>query len=544
VLLAKHYHVVIIKVVNSEVEMKILVTETISKEGLDILSRCGEVDIKTNLTPEDLIKIIGDYEALVVRSQTQVTAEVIKAGKKLVVIGRAGVGVDNINVDESTAHAIVVVNAPTGNTVSAAEHAIGLMFALARNIPQANASLKSGKWRRNDFMGIELRNKTLGLVGMGNVGSEVARRARGLQMKIIGFDPGVSPEYARNLQIEPVTLEQVLRNSDFISLHIPLNESTKGIIGVKELAMMKSSACLINAARGGLIDEEALVQAVHDKKLRGAAIDVFVQEPITSSILFSEEKVIVTPHLGASTVEAQALAAHDVAEQIVSVLQGQPARYAVNSPFIPSETLSIVTPYIKATATAGRLISQLSEGQMSSVKIKYEGEIANYDTNALKAAILGGLLSKVSEERINMVNANIMASRRGLEVLEQKISACENYTSLITIEVTTNRSKTVVATTVLRGDTHIVRVNEFWIDIIPTGGYFLFSDHLDRPGMIGAVGKITGNANINISYMHLGRLKARGEALMVLALDEALPEKQQHEILAIPDVHTVKLVKI
>jgi D-3-phosphoglycerate dehydrogenase / 2-oxoglutarate reductase len=524
--------------------MKILVTETISKEGLEILSRCGEVDVKTTLSPVELDKIIGEYEALVVRSQTQVTSDVIRAGKKLIVIGRAGVGVDNIDVDAATSHAIVVVNAPTGNTVSAAEHAIGLMFALARNIPQANASLKSGQWRRNDFMGIELRNKTLGLVGMGNVGSEVARRARGLQMQVIGFDPGVSPEYARNLQIEPVTLEQALRNSDFVSLHIPLNDSTRGIIGVKELAMMKPTACLINAARGGLIDEEALVKAVHNKKLRGVAIDVFVQEPTTSSILFGEEKIIVTPHLGASTVEAQALAAHDVAEQIAAVLRGQPARYAVNSPFIPAETLSVVTPFIKATSTIGRLISQLADGQMKSVKIKYEGEIANYDTNALKAAILGGLLSRVSEERINMVNANLMAARRGLDVLEQKVAACENYASLITVEVSTTVTPVIVATTVMRGETHIVRVNDYWIDIIPTGGYFLFSDHLDRPGMIGSVGKITGDANINISYMHLGRLESRGEALMILALDEPLPDKQQKEILAIPDVHSVKLVTI
>jgi D-3-phosphoglycerate dehydrogenase / 2-oxoglutarate reductase len=524
--------------------MKVLVADTISKEGLDILSRHCEVEVKTNLAPSELINIIGEYEGLVVRSQTQVTADVIKAGKKLVVIGRAGVGVDNIDVDEATNQAIVVVNAPTGNTVSAAEHAIGLMFALARNIPQANASLKSGKWRRNDFMGIELRNKTLGLVGMGNVGSEVARRARGLQMQVIGFDPGVSPEYARNLQIEPVSLEQVLRHADFISLHIPLNDSTRGIIGVKQIALMKTSACIINAARGGLIDEQALVQAIHDKKLRGAAIDVFEQEPITSSVLFGEEKIIVTPHLGASTVEAQALAAHDVAEQIVAVLKGQPVRYAVNAPFIPAETLSIVTPYIKATTTVGRLISQLADGQMKTVKIKYDGEIANLDTNALKAAILGGLLSEVSEERINMVNANLMAARRGFEVLEQKVNSCENYTSLVTVEVTTTVDRITVATTVMRGETHLVRVNDYWIDIVPTGGYFLFSDHLDRPGMIGSVGKITGNANINISYMHLGRLEARGEALMILALDEALPEKQQKEILAIPDVHSVKLVKI
>jgi D-3-phosphoglycerate dehydrogenase len=524
--------------------MKVLVAETIGQEGIDIIAQCAQVDVKTGLTPKELIAIIGDYEALVVRSQTKVTADMIRAGKKLVVIGRAGVGVDNIDVDEASQRAIVVVNAPTGNTVSAAEHTVGLMFSLARNIPQACASLKSGKWRRNDFMGIELRNKTLGLVGLGNVGSEVARRARGLDMHVIGYDPAVSPDYARKIQVEPVALEEVFVRADFISLHVPLNESTRGIVGAKEIATMKPTACIINAARGGLIDEEALVKAIHDKKLNGAAIDVFVEEPTTSSILFGEEKITVTPHLGASTVEAQAAAARDVAEQIVAVLKGQPARYAVNAPFIPPETLSAVAPFIKAVATAGRLVGQLAEGQMTSVKIKYEGEIAAYDTNVLKAAVLGGLLSRVSEERINLVNAGIMAARRGLQVLEEKVTDCENYASLITIDVATTAGAISVAVTVMRGDTHIVRVGEFWIDVIPTGGYFLFSDHLDRPGLVGAVGKITGDANINISYLHLGRLKARGEALMVLALDEALPEKQQREILALPDVHTVKLVRI
>lgn len=524
--------------------MRVLVAETIGKEGLDILSQYAEVDVKSSLSPQELLSVIPEYEALVVRSQTKVNSDVIRAGKKLMVIGRAGVGVDNIDVDEASVKAIVVVNAPTGNTVSAAEHTIGLMFSLARNIPQANQSLRSGQWRRSDFMGVELRGKTLGLVGLGNVGTEVARRARGLDMEVIGYDPFVSPDYARKLQVEPDSLEQVLKRADFISLHVPLNDATRGIIGIKEMAMMKPSACIINAARGGLIDEEGLVKAIHDKKLGGAAIDVFAEEPTTSSILFGEEKIIVTPHLGASTVEAQAMAARDVAEQIVTVLRGQPARYAVNAPFIPAETLSVVTPFIKAVSTAGKLVGQLADGQMSIVKIKYEGEIANYDSNALKAAVLGGLLSRVSEERINLVNANLMAARRGLQVLEQKITDCENYASLITIEVDTTAGNITVATTVLRGETHIVRVGEYWIDVVPTGGYFLFSDHRDRPGLIGSVGKITGDANINISYMHLGRLRPRGEALMVLALDEALPEKFQKEILSLPDVHNVKLVRI
>ncbi len=524
--------------------MKVLVTESLGQEGIGILSSCAEVDVKLGLKPDELIAVVSGYEALVVRSQTRVTADVIRAGKKLQVIGRAGVGVDNIDVEEATRCGIIVVNAPTGNTTSAAEHAIALMFALARNVPQANASLKGGAWRRNELMGIEVRNKTLGIIGLGNVGSEVAKRARGLDMKVIGYDPFISVDYARNLQVELVPLERLLKESDFISLHIPLTESTKGLIGTRELALVKPTARIINTARGGLIDEEALVKAIKDKRLAGAAIDVFVKEPITSSILFDDERIIVTPHLGASTTEAQALVARDVAEQIVCIFKGQPARYAVNAPFISAETLTYLSPYIKAVTAAGKLVSQLADGQISSLKIKYDGEIVNYDTNVLKASILGGLLESISEERVNVVNANLMAARRGLAVLEQKEPTCENYASLITLEVTTNIGTTTVATAVLRGETHIVRVNEYWIDIVPTGGYFLFSDHLDRPGMIGAVGKITGDANINISYMHLGRLKPRGPALMILALDEALPEAQQRKILSIPDVYNVKLVKM
>ncbi len=524
--------------------MKILVADALGEEGINILCSCAEVDVKTGLKAEEIISIIGGYDALIVRSQTQVTARVIEAGKKLQVIGRAGVGVDNIDVDEATQRGILVVNAPTGNTISATEHTIALMLALARHIPQANASLKSGAWRRNEFTGTEVRNKTLGIIGLGNVGSEVAKRARGLEMKVIAYDPFISVEHARNLQVEPVPLEQLLKESDFITLHIPLTESTKGLIGAKEMALVKPTVRLINAARGGLVDEEALVKAIKEKRVAGAAFDVFKTEPITSSILFEEAKIIVTPHLGASTTEAQTLVARDVAEQVVAIFRGEPARYAVNAPFISAETVSVLAPFIKAASIAGKLASQLVEGQMSSVQIKYDGEISNYDTNALKATVLGGLLEGISEERVNLVNANIVAARRGLTVVEQKETTCENYTSLITVAVTTSTGVTTVAATLMRGETHIVRVNDYWIDIVPTGGYFLFSDHLDRPGLIGAVGKITGDANINVSYMHLGRLKPRGQALMILALDEPLAEEQQQQILSIPGIYTVKLVKL
>ena len=318
--------------------MKVLVADHISEEGLKTLRNCAQVDVKTGLKPPEIISIIGDYEVLLVRSQTQVTADVIKAGKKLQVIGRAGVGVDNIDLDAATKQGIIVVNAPTGNTISAAEHTIALMLCLARYIPQANVSLKGGAWKRNDFMGTEVRGKTLGIIGLGNVGSEVARRARGLEMKLLAYDPFVSVDYAKNLQVELVTLEKVLKESDFITLHLPLTAQTKGMIGANELAMMKKSARIINCARGGMIDEQALANAVKEKKLAGAAVDVFPKEPATESPLFAVDNVIVTPHLGATTTEAQALAATMVVEQIIDVINGRMPRYAVNAPFIPPET--------------------------------------------------------------------------------------------------------------------------------------------------------------------------------------------------------------
>jgi len=524
--------------------MKVLVTEQISDEGIEILRNCAEVDIRLNLNPDELISIIGDYEALVVRSQTKVSSEVIKAGNKLQIIARAGVGVDNIDIEEATHRGILVVNAPTSNTTAAAEHTIALILALARHIPQANALLKSGVWQRNNFVGIEVRNKVLGIIGLGNIGSEVARRARGLEMNVIAHDPFISADHARNLHVELVSLEQLLKDSDFITLHIPLTKSTEGLIGEKELVMVKPTVRIVNTARGGLIDEAALLRAVEEKRVAGAAFDVFETEPLTTSILFEDDNIIVTPHLGASTTEAQAMVAEDIATQIASVFKGQTARYAVNAPFISVETISVLSPFIKAATTAGKLVAQLVEGQMSSIQIKYEGEISNYDTNVLKAAVLGGLLEEISEERVNLVNANLIAARRGLTVLEQKEATSEHYASLITAEVTTSKDGVTVATTVVRGETHIARVNNYWLDVYPAEGNFLFCDHLDRPGLLGSVGMITGDANIDISAMHVGRLKPRGEALMILTLDEPVPEKQRQKILSVPDVYSAKFVKL
>jgi D-3-phosphoglycerate dehydrogenase len=344
--------------------------------------------------------------------------------------------------------------------------------------------------------------------------------------------------------VELATLERLFQEADFITLHIPLIESTRGLIGTKELGMMKQTVRIINTARGGLIDEEALVKAINENRAAGAAIDVFVNEPCTESILFGSDRIIVTPHLGASTTEAQTLAATEIVKQIIDVFNGQPARYAVNAPLVSTEALPVLVPFVNTATAVGGLVSYLGEGQLKSIQIKYQGEIAGYDTNILKTAILGGLLSRLTEERVNLVNANMVAARRGLKVTEQKEATCENYANLITLEVDTSAGAVAVSGTVLRGETHIVQVNNYWIDIVPTGGYFLFSDHRDRPGLIGAVGKITGDADINISYMHLSRLKPRGQALMILALDEPLPEKQRQQILALPDVNTAKLVKL
>jgi D-3-phosphoglycerate dehydrogenase len=524
---------------------KVLITDPVSEEGIDILRKESQVDIKVGLKPEEIIAIIGDYDALMVRSQTKVTAAIIEAGKNLQVIARAGVGIDNVDVEAATRCGVVVVNAPTGNTVSAAEHALALLLALARNIPQANASLKSCQWKRNEFMGTELRGKTLGIIGLGNVGSEVAKRAHAFEMRLLGNDPLVSEEYSKNLGVTLVELKQLLEESDFITLHIPLTPQTKGLIGIKELAMVKPAVRIINCARGGLIDEKELVKAVHEKRVAGAAIDVFEKEPCTESVLFGEDNIIVTPHLGASTAEAQVLAARDVAEQIADVFKGLPARSAINVPYIPSETLTALSPYIKLTRTLCKLAYKLSEGQAKTIRIKYNGDIANYDTSVLKAAVIGGLLEGFSEERVNIVNCNLIAAKRGLTVIEEKEATCLNYTSLLTLGITTTKGDWTVAGTIMNNESHIVRVNDYWLDIVPApGSYFLFSDHRDRPGFIGAVGKITGDANVNISSMHLGRLKPRGQALLVLSLDEPLPAKTQQQILAIPDVFSVKLVAL
>ncbi len=520
--------------------MKILVADPIAEEGTQFLSNQAQVDVKTKLEPEQLRAIIGDYDALIVRSQTKVGADVIRSGKKLKVIGRAGVGIDNIDVEAATRNGIVVVNAPTGNIIAAAEHTIALMLALARNVPQANSHLKSGQWRRDQFVGTEIRNKTLGIIGLGNVGSEVAKRVQAFEMRVIAHDPFVSEDYSHNLKVDLVSMDQLLKESDFITLHVPLTATTNKLLGGRELAQLKPTARIINCARGGVIDEEALLEAIKAGKIAGAAFDVFDHEPLTDSPLFREDKIIVTPHLGASTVEAQTSVARDVAVEVIAVLHGQFSKYAVNAPYVAPE----LVPFMRLATTMGNLASQLMEGQISSTYIKYSGGVNNYDCNPIKTALISGLLQQASEERINLVNVGLIAAQHGLRISEEKEAVAQNFANLLTLRVNTTTGTTTISGTVRDSESHIVQVNDFWMDIVPAGRYFLFCDHLDRPRLVGAIGNITGKADINISSMHLSRLQPRGKALMILALDEPLREGDLREIRTLPDVYNAKAVRL
>jgi D-3-phosphoglycerate dehydrogenase len=511
-----------------------------------VLERHFTVDTRIGLKGQELLDALGAYDALIVRSETRVTAEVIRAGTRLQAIGRAGVGVDNIDVDAATERGIVVVNAPTGNTFSAAELAFGLMLSMARNIPQAHGSLKQGQWRRSEFVGVELRGKSLGIIGLGRVGSELARRAAAFEMKIIAFDPFISEAHARNLGAEITTVEDLLKRSDFVSVHTPLTDATKSLIGREELATCKPGVRFINAARGGIIDEQALLEAVQSGRVAGAAVDVFTKEPIDpENPLLKSDRIVVTPHLGASTEEAQTNVAVDVAEEVVAILQGQAARYAVNLPRVTAETMKATGPYIPVAAACANVVTQLSDGQLNEVHISYQGEVADYDVTGLKAAVVGGLLKSVSEERVTAVNANLIAQSRGLRFEEHKGPARANYRNLITVEARTSTGVTSITGTLLRGLPHIVQVDGYWLDV-QTGPtpYLLFCENDDRPGRIGLVGSLLGSADINIAFMQVGRDRPRGMAMMVLGLDEPIEEAERLAILAIPGVKSLKQVKL
>ena len=524
--------------------MPILVVDPIAQDGIDALKRQTEVDVRLGLSHDELLGLVGSYDGLVVRSETKVTADVIAAGHRLQVIGRAGVGVDNIDVDAATARGIVVVNAPSGNTIAVAEHTLGLIIAAARNITLAAAALREGRWERAKFVGVEIRGKTLGVLGLGRIGTEVARRAQSFEMRIIGHDPWVSEEHADRIGARLVDFDTLLAESDFLTVHTPATAQTEGLIGAKQLERMKPTAWIVNCARGGIVDEVALLAALDGGKIAGAALDVYSSEPAGDNPLVRHPKVVGTPHLAASTQEAQVNVAMEVVEQIVDVLEGRPAPFAVNAPPISAESARVLAPFSGLAQTLGNLATQLTEGQLRGVEITYSGEIAEHDTAALKASVIRGLLQTVSDEPVTFVNAAIVARNRGLRIIELKSSAPENYTNLITVQLHTESGDSMVGGTILNGTPHIVRIDEYWVSVASTGGHVLLTRHTDRPGIIGTVGTILGEADINISQMQVGRETERGPALMLVFIDEPIPQETLRQIQSTADLQFAKLVRI
>ncbi|MDP3105071.1 MAG: phosphoglycerate dehydrogenase, partial [Candidatus Methanoperedens sp.] len=445
--------------------MKVLVSDPIADQGIEILKNDVDVDIATGLEPSELIKRIGNYEALIVRSETQVTKEVINAGKKLKIIGRAGVGVDNIDVNAATERGIIVVNAPEGNTISAAEHTIAMMMSMSRNIPQANASLKSKKWDRKKFMGVEVRGKMLGVVGLGRIGSEVAKRALGMEMIILAYDPFISAERAKDLGVELTTVEDIVRRADYITVHTPLTKETKDLISTKEFAIMRKGVRLINCARGGIINEEALAKAVKDGIVGGAAIDVFTKEPPFENPLIELDQVIMTPHLGASTEEAQINVAVTVAEQIVNALKGLPVKNAINMPYVKAEIMQILEPYFPLAEKMGKLGTQLI-GNYETIEISYCGEIADHNVAPVTLAVLKGLLEPMLGAGVNYVNAPTIAKERKLKVVESKSKTVVGYPSQISIKLSKKGESRVISGTVIGKEPRIVQIDEYMIDVI------------------------------------------------------------------------------
>jgi D-3-phosphoglycerate dehydrogenase len=521
----------------------VVVADPIDRAGLSVLAERAELLYREE-SSQELAELLRGADALLVRSETKVTAELLASAKQLKVIGRAGAGVDNIDLDAATRRGIVVVNAPGGNTFAAAEHTLALLLAAARRVAPADASLKRGEWRRPEFLGVEMRGKVLGLIGLGRVGAEVARRGQAFDLRVLAYDPYVSAELAGRLGVETTDLKTLLQQADFVSLHTPLTEHTRGLIGEKEFGLMKPTAILVNCARGGLVDEPALLAALEADRLAGAALDVFEKEPAGDNPLAGHPKVVATPHLGASTVEAQTSVASQVAEQVAQVLDGRPAQFAVNAPALPPEQAELLQPYVDLALLLGSLATQLADGQFRSVTIAVRGEVAEHDKGLLASAVLKGLLAPVSGDPVTFVNAPLLARSRGLEVVEERSAEADPYTNLVAVAVRTDRGATRVAGTVVHGESRIVGIDDYRLDLAPTDGYLLMTHHRDEPGIIGQVGTLLGQADVNISAMQVGRLERRGEALMILAVDEAVTPDVLARLRAVPSMADVRLIKL
>ena len=526
---------------------KILISDPLSEEGLKILKEVKEfqVDVKTDLKPDMLKGAIGEYDALIVRSATKATKDVIDAGARLKVIGRAGVGLDNVDLEAATQKGVIVMNTPAGNTVSTAEHTMSMILSLSRNIPQANASMKKGEWKRSKFMGVELYGKILGIVGFGRIGSEVAKRALSFGMKILAFDPFLSKEIAEGLGVEMVELKELFEQSDYITVHTPLTEETRHIISTKEFANMKKGVRIVNCARGGIIDEAALVSAVKEGKVAGAAIDVFEAEPVSAdSELLKFDNIIATPHLGASTEEAQINVAIEVAEIVRDALLGRGIRNAANYPCIEAEVCKFLDPYINLCEKLGNFSSQLVEGRFKELNISFCGEITQYDLSPLTMALVKGVLSPIMQETVNFINAISLAKGRGIRIKESKSSGEEEFVNLIQLEIKTDKeSRRVSGTLSPNKKPRIVKIDDYYLELSPLGEIILIQNW-DKAGIIGNLGTLLGKHNINIAAMTFGREKPGGKAISLLNVDSPVTPELAEQIKGIENVLSVRVIRI
>lgn len=525
---------------------KVLVTDKLQPIGIEALQQEGlAVDVVPTLPEAELCQKIADAHGLIVRSATRVTARVLQAAHLLEVVGRAGAGVDTIDVEAATERGVIVMNTPEANTVAVAEHTVGLLLALARRLPQAHAALKAGRWEKDRFTGIELYNKVLGVVGLGRIGSEVARRALGLRMQVIAYDPYLTQEAAQRVGAEVVELDQLLARADFISVHTPLTPETRNFLGPAEFARMKAGVRIVNCARGGVVDEAALVEAIRQGRVAGAALDVFEAEPLPADHpLLGLEQVIVTPHLAASTEEAQWGVALAIAQQVADVLVRGVVRNAVNMPSVGAETLKEIRPYLLLAEKMGSFLAQIAEGGMKRVSLEYAGEVAGTATSVLTVALLKGLLNVILEEQVSDVNASHLARARGIKVLETTTAESEDYASLLSARLETSKGAWRVAGTLFdKREPRIVKIDGFSLEAVPAGWMLVFSN-LDVPGVIGRIGTLCGRHQINIAGMQLGRERRGGQAVSILNLDDPMPEPVLAEVRAMPDIVFAKLVKL
>ncbi|OGQ03276.1 MAG: phosphoglycerate dehydrogenase [Deltaproteobacteria bacterium RBG_19FT_COMBO_58_16] len=527
--------------------MKILISDSMSAKAAEVFRNTPglTVDVITGLKPEELKEKIKEYHGLVIRSATKVTAEILEAAENLKVIGRAGTGVDNVDTAAATRKGVVVMNTPGGNTVTTAEHAVSMMMALARKIPQATASMKAGKWEKKKFEGTEMTNKTLGILGVGNIGSVVASRAQGLKMNVIAYDPFISAEAADKLGIALVSMDDLFKKSDFISIHVPLTNDTRGLVNAEAIAKMKTGVKIINCARGGIVNEPDLAAAIKEGKVSGAAFDVFEQEPpAPDNPLLALEEGIVTPHLGASTAEAQESVAVAVAEQMADYLMNGTVRNAVNVPSVPAELLAALGAYISLGEKLGSFQGQILKGGVEEITVEYSGEVVNYDVAPITIACIKGLLDQVMDLYVNFVNAPFVAKERGIKVVEVKSSRAIDFASSITIKVKTRETESIVEGALFgKKEPRIVRIDKFLLDAVPEGNLLLLQNE-DKPGVIGNVGTLLADNKVNIARLHLGRSSVGAEAVSVWNIDTPLSKGLMEKVLKLPHIISVNVVEL